>query len=114
MSTNANWHCGNYYWHKLSRNVNFKVCLVSNGHATQAVMVVQNKASVSVRINGESQITTNFGGDQGCQEHVLEAGQTRGCYGPTVEGVTTGAGADGWLRVNYVGERWSEAMARQT
>ncbi|MFD4224648.1 hypothetical protein [Streptomyces griseus] len=74
-------------------------------------MVVQNVATVGIYIDGK--IETNFGGDVGCYRSIINPGFTRGCYGPTIEGIGAGARGDGWLIMNYRYSEWySEAIAR--
>ncbi|MFF4227974.1 hypothetical protein [Streptomyces sp. NPDC001820] len=105
VSTNSSWDCGTYKHHKVSDNVNYKVCIVMNsGGYAQAVLVVQNKASVAVRITGE--VTTNIpGGADDCAVFTLKPGYTRGCFGPTKY---VGSGvilwADARLNLNNVNE----------
>ncbi|WP_225860885.1 hypothetical protein [Streptomyces triticiradicis] len=107
VSTNSNWTCSAYKQHKVSNNVNFKVCIVVNSNLdAQAVLVVQNNASVAVSIGGE--VTSNFGSDVDCAATTLNPGFTRGCFAPTV-GVGAGQilGTDGRLRLNGVDEWWT-------
>ncbi|MFJ8644921.1 hypothetical protein ACIRNI_02125 [Streptomyces sp. NPDC093546] len=82
VDSDPTWDCTTYQQHKGSRNVFFKVCGVHNssgGH--QTILVVQNKASVAIAIEGE--VITNYGGDVDCAPSTLQPGYTRGCYGPT-------------------------------
>ncbi|MFC9508312.1 hypothetical protein [Streptomyces sp. NPDC057002] len=82
VDTNPTWHCGGYKTHKVSDNVKFKVCAVINGSRYgQAVLVVQNAASVAVSISGA--VSGNFGSDVDCAGFTLKAGLTRGCLAPT-------------------------------
>ncbi|MBR8639030.1 hypothetical protein KEF29_06080 [Streptomyces tuirus] len=82
VSTNSTWHCGGYKTHKVSDNVKFKVCAVVNGSRyAQAVLVVQNAASVAVSIGGA--VSSNFGSNVDCASSTLNPGFTRGCLAPT-------------------------------
>ncbi|MFG3659375.1 hypothetical protein [Streptomyces sp. NPDC047706] len=83
VSTNEWWSCSPYKSHRVSDNVNYKWCIVRNaGGYAQGVLVVQNKASVKVSIEGE--ILTNIpGGNEDCAPTTLGPGATRGCFGPT-------------------------------
>jgi hypothetical protein len=84
VSTTPDWNCtpSEYKQHKGSKNVLFKLCWVHNSSGgTQTVLVVQNRASVAIAIEGE--IQTNYGGDVDCAPSTLQPGYTRGCYGPT-------------------------------
>ncbi|MFF8846494.1 hypothetical protein ACF08N_27905 [Streptomyces sp. NPDC015127] len=106
VSTTPAWECfpTGYEQHKGSANVFFKICAVTNSSGgAQAVLVVQNKASVAIAIEGENQ--TNFGGDVDCAPSTLQPGYTRGCYGPTktasgrlvVSGRLNFNGIDDWI-----------------
>ncbi|MEE1938138.1 hypothetical protein V1L54_01675 [Streptomyces sp. TRM 70361] len=100
MDTRSNWVCGNHH-HKVSVNVNFKKCIVINDDLdAQAVLVVQNKASVAVTIEGET--FTNFGGNEDCAVSTLNPGFTRGCFGPTRHLGGTGPMAEVRLNLNTV------------
>ncbi|MEW2614157.1 hypothetical protein AB0937_29000 [Streptomyces sp. NPDC047880] len=82
VSTDSTWNCGTYRNHVGSQNVRFKHCFVINsGGYAQSVLVVQNKASVAIKIEGD--IRTNFGSDVDCAQTTLNPGFTRGCFGPT-------------------------------
>ncbi|MGW4597721.1 hypothetical protein ACWEOA_20765 [Streptomyces sp. NPDC004457] len=107
VTSTPNMTCGAYKQHKVSNNVNFKVCIVVNSNLdAQAVLVVQNNAGVAVSIGGE--VATNFGSNVDCASSTLNPGFTRGCYSPTVH---VGSGqtliADARLRLNGVDEWWS-------
>ncbi|MGW2463120.1 hypothetical protein ACWC2M_29570 [Streptomyces sp. NPDC001761] len=107
VTSTPNMTCSAYKQHKVSNNVNFKVCIVVNSNLdAQAVLVVQNNAGVAVSIGGE--VATNFGSNVDCASSTLNPGFTRGCYSPTVH---VGSGqtliADARLRLNGVDEWWS-------
>ncbi|WP_351237486.1 hypothetical protein [Streptomyces sp. NPDC002133] len=111
VSTNEWWSCGpGYKHHKVSYNVNYKWCHVRNaGGYAQAVLVVQNKSSAKVNIEGA--ISTNIpGGDEDCAPSTLGPGATRGCFGPT-KWVGTGVVfmTDVRLKLNNVDEWYSDA-----
>ncbi|WP_228974364.1 hypothetical protein [Streptomyces sp. DH12] len=112
VDTDSTWHCSDYYHHKGSRNVFFKSCNVVNAsNYAQAVLVVQNKASVTINIEGE--VTTNFGGHVDCAPSPLGAGATRGCYGPTkYVGPAAIVGSNARLNFNGIDEWLDEAMER--
>ncbi|MFC8709744.1 hypothetical protein ACFUCQ_07335 [Streptomyces sp. NPDC057197] len=106
VSTNSNWDCTEYKHHVVSDHVNFKVCIVHNAnHDAQAVLVVQNAASVAVAIGGE---TDGFSGIVTCADSTLNPGFTRGCYGPTLHfAAGTFVGANGTLKLNGVNNKYS-------
>jgi hypothetical protein len=82
VTTTSTWHCGAYKTHKVSDHVKFKVCAVFNGSRYgQAVLVVQNAASVAVSIGGA--VSSNFDSNVECASSTLNAGFTRGCLAPT-------------------------------
>lgn len=112
VNTNGNWWCTDYHQHEVSDYVNFKVCRVRNANNdAQAVLVVQNKASVAVSISGA--VYSNFGSNVECAATTLNPGFTRGCFAPTVHiGAVSESslafggrfrlnGNDDWLEVNY-------------
>ncbi|KUH35364.1 MULTISPECIES: hypothetical protein [Streptomyces] len=113
METDPTWHCTKYFDHKGSKNVFFKTCNVINAaNYAQTVLVVQNKASVTINIEGE--ITTNFGGHVDCAPSPLGAGATRGCYGPSkYVGPAAIVGNNARLNFNGIDEWLDEAMKRQ-
>lgn len=111
VSTNGWWDCGpDYRHHKVSNNVSYKWCVVTNeGGYAQAVLVVQNASKAKVSIEGE--ISTNIpGGDEDCAQSTLGPGATRGCFGPS-KWVGTGVvfRTDVRLKLNNVDEWYSDS-----
>lgn len=92
VSTNSNWDCDDYLPHKLSKNIRFKTCVVRNANNdAQGVLVVQSIGTKVANIRGE---VTAYGYTAGgahrhsygtCKFDDLLPGQTRGCFGYTVE-----------------------------
>jgi hypothetical protein len=107
VSSTPNMTCGAYKQHKVSNNVNFKVCIVVNSNLdAQALLVVENNAGVAVSIGGE--VASNFGSNVDCASSTLNPGFTRGCFAPTVHvGSGQTLAADARLRLNGVDEWWS-------
>jgi len=85
VSTDSNWSCSTYQPHQVSNNVNFKTCIVRNANNdAQAVLVVQNKATVAITIRGELTYTHDgFSNYITCKLSTLNPGFTRGCFAPT-------------------------------
>ncbi|MFJ8550653.1 hypothetical protein [Streptomyces sp. NPDC093676] len=106
VSTNSNWHCTDYKHHPVSDYVNFKVCIVANAnHDAQAVLVVQNAASVAVAIGGT---VDGPGGLETCADSTLNPGFTRGCFGGTIHfGPDKFASANATLKLNGVNDKYS-------
>ncbi|MCT4352080.1 hypothetical protein M5362_02885 [Streptomyces sp. Je 1-79] len=92
MSTNSNWDCDDYVPHRLSNNIKFKTCVVRNANNdAQGVLVVQNSGTKVANIRGEVSV---YGYTPGgvlrqsygtCRFEDLLPGQTRGCFGYTVD-----------------------------
>ncbi|MFJ7082811.1 hypothetical protein ACIQU8_06180 [Streptomyces griseus] len=102
VSTNSNWHCGDYVKHSVSDYVKYKTCIVinSNYHG-QVVLVVQSTASVAVSIGGSA--TSDFYSNVTCANSTLNPGFTRGCFAPTVSvGNTDLLKGKGELKLNGV------------
>lgn len=95
VDTNSTWSCSSYKTHQVSDYVKYKVCGVYNANGdAQAVLVVQNSASVAVSIGGE--VWSSFGSNVQCASSTLNPGFTRGCFAPTVHV----GGSPGTLSVN--------------
>ncbi|EGE44656.1 hypothetical protein GTY83_26760 [Streptomyces sp. SID4928] len=106
VTTNSNWHCTDYKNHPVSDYVRFKVCIVANAnHDAQAVLVVQNAASVAVSIGGSINGPVSF---ETCADSTLNPGFTRGCYGNTNHfQAGTFVGANATLKLNGVNNKYS-------
>jgi hypothetical protein len=109
VSTNSTWECGDYENHVVSNNVSFKTCVVHNASGdAQTVLVVQNRASVAVAIEGWLKFEgagseyTVF-----CDPSPLNPGYTRGCYGPSVQVGSAVAKGMTQLELNGVWDTYS-------
>nr|WSS63097.1 hypothetical protein OG284_18615 [Streptomyces sp. NBC_01177] len=82
VDTNSNWRCTDYVKHSVSDHVKYKTCIVINANNdAQAVLVVQNAASVAVSIGGS--VASDFHSNVSCANSTLNPGFTRGCFAPT-------------------------------
>lgn len=96
----------------MSDHVKFKFCIVVNANEdAQAVVVVQNTASVAVSIAGA--VRSDFGSNVDCAVSPLNPGFTRGCFAPTATDVGSSAvlNAVGHLEVNGVTNAVSYGIA---